>query len=118
MTASRKRAEALAARSEQVASEDAATRHFLLLLEAEFRALADEAERSLLNAFEMIAKCAPCLAGLCSHRECTTSNYVFDAVTDVAGTSSCGDCAAALLELVLHPPAPLVMTVPGVIPPG
>jgi hypothetical protein len=86
----------------------------MLLLEAEFRALADEAEGLLpVNAFEMIAKCAPCLAGLCSHPQCATPPVsAMDAVTDVAGTSCCGDCAAALLELVLHPPAPLVMTVP------
>jgi len=66
-----------------------------------------------VNAFEMIAKCAPCLAGLCSHPQCTALPVsAMDAVTDVAGTSSCGDCAGALLELVLHPPAPLVITAP------
>ena len=62
---------------------------------------------------EMIAKCAPCLAGLCRHQECATPGYGMNAVTAVAGTSSCGECAGALLELVLHPPAPLVVTVKG-----
>lgn len=66
-----------------------------------------------MNVLEMIAKCAPCLAGLCRHQECTTPPAsALDAVTAVAGTPSCGDCAGALMELVLHPPAPLVVTVP------
>ena len=58
----------------------------------------------------MIAKCAPCLAGLCRHQGCGAASQIW-AVTAVAGTPSCGDCAAALLELVLHPPAQLVVTV-------
>ncbi len=66
-----------------------------------------------MNAYEMTAKCAPCLAALCGHKGCPDS--AMDAVTAVAGTPSCGDCAGALMELVLHPPAPLVVTVP---PPG
>lgn len=65
-----------------------------------------------MNALETAAKCAPCLAGLCRHQNCATPGWAMDAVTAVAGTSSCGDCAAALMELVLHPPAPLVVTVP------
>ena len=66
----------------------------------------------------MRGKCAPCHAGLCRHRECKVSGCVMKAVTAVAGTLSCGDCAEALLELVLHPPAPLVVTVPPEIPPA
>jgi len=66
----------------------------------------------------MRGKCSPCLAGLCRHRECKVSDSVMKAVTAVAGTSCCGECAGALLELVLHPPAPLVMTVPPAVPSG
>ena len=66
----------------------------------------------------MRAKCAPCHAGLCRHRDCKVSGIVMKAVTAVAGTSCCGDCAEALLELVFHPPAPLVMTVPPEMPPA
>ena len=55
-----------------------------------------------MNAYEMTAKCAPCLAALCRHQECKTPpDSALDAVTAVAGTPSCGDCAAALMELVL-----------------
>ncbi len=39
---------------------------------------------------EMVAKCAPCLGGLCRHQECTTPpDSAMDAVTAVAGTPCC-----------------------------
>jgi hypothetical protein len=58
-------------------------------------------------------KCARCLAGLCGHSVCTTPPVsALDAITGVAGTSCCGDCAPVLLELVLHPPTTVVVNPP------
>lgn len=65
-----------------------------------------------MNAMEMIAKCARCLAGLCAHQGCTTPGFGMDAETQVAGTSCCGDCAPVLLEMVLHPPTTVVVNPP------
>jgi hypothetical protein len=50
-----------------------------------------------------LSMCARCVAGLCGHDECRTPGWGKPPVTDVAGTSCCGDCAPVLLELVLHP---------------
>ena len=40
---------------------------------------------------------------MCGHATCDTPAHARHAVTDVAGTSACGDCAGPLLDLVLHP---------------
>jgi hypothetical protein len=61
------------------------------------RALRDEVNGGSVNG----TKCARCLAGLCDHQGCGPAGKV-GAVTDVAGTSCCAECAPVLLELVLH----------------
>lgn len=49
------------------------------------------------------AKCARCVAGLCGHERCRPGGRYEIAVTAVAGTPCCGECAGPLLEMVLHP---------------
>lgn len=51
----------------------------------------------------MELKCARCLAGMCDHAACRTSDLGVIAATYVNGTACCGDCAGVLLELVLYP---------------
>jgi hypothetical protein len=67
-----------------------------------------------MDAMIVHAKCARCLAGLCGHPDCDppARGPARDAITDVAGTSCCGDCAPVLLELVLHPLTTVVVNPP------
>ena len=61
------------------------------------------------------SKCARCLAALCDHQGCKTPGFGIDALSLVAGTSCCGDCAPVLLELVLHPATTVVVNPPVTI---